>query len=95
MNTLIFDLESSDVNSMYPHTFKMKQNIDIDKIWIGGTPELNPKYWPHQTLVNWIDAYQIERWCHANLKGRNWRSVGNRFAFKQGRDYTMFKLKWS
>ena len=87
--TVLFDLESCDVNSMYPATMR-----SLDE-YVSGPQEFNTKYWPHQTLVNWSELYEIETWCYANIKGRNWRSVGNRFAFKRGQDFTMFKLKWS
>lgn len=88
--TVLFDLESYDVNSMYPTTFRGSD------VYVSGIfDEFNPKYWPHQTTVDWAKIHTIEAWCYANLKGRNWRSLGNRFAFKRGQDFTMFKLKWS
>lgn len=65
------------------------------KMYVGGTPEINLRYWPHQHLVDWKDAYTVERWCYANFKGCNWKSIGNKFVFKRGQDATLFMLKWS
>lgn len=77
-----------DLIDYYPHT------IRLEKI-ISGL-EFNKKYWPHQMFIeSWRTAVLAERWCHANFKGRNWRSVGNKFVFKRGQDATMFALRWA
>jgi len=90
MTAVIFDLESCNVNSVYPTTFHGSD------VYVSGIfDDFNPKYWPYQTTADWGQIYSIERWCYTNIKGRNWRSLGNRFAFKRERDYVAFLLKWS
>ena len=54
----------------------------------------NRTYWPHQATVWWDDIYDIERWCYANLKSKNWRNRRQYFAFKREEDYLLFVLRW-
>lgn len=55
----------------------------------------NTKYWPHHQRCTWSDVHEIERWCYENCKSRNWRNLGQHFAFKRKEDYAYFILRWS
>ena len=62
----------------------------------------NKKYWPYQYTMSYDMVFRssnnikdVERWCYANFKSRNWRNKGRYFAFKRHEDYMMFLLRWS
>lgn len=57
---------------------------------------LNKKYWPHQTRIEGnFSVDELEGWCYNNIKRPDWRNVGYYFVFRNGRDATMFMLRWS
>ena len=57
------------------------------------------KYWPYQHPFDFFaqkgTVYDMERWCYANIKSRNWRNHLNTFAFKREQDYSAFLLRWA
>ena len=55
----------------------------------------NKRYWPYQTLVNWSQIKEVERWCYSCMKSSNWRNHGQFFAFKREADFVAFTLRWS
>ena len=57
--------------------------------------EFNPTYWPYTLKVNMFDRFTAERFCYDNFKSKNWRNIGNKFAFKHKEDYEWFVLRWS
>jgi len=63
-----------------------------------GSPH-KKKYWPYQYTLDYSTLYlhlaEVERWCYANFKSRNWRNAGAFFAFKRAEDYSIFLLRWS
>lgn len=65
----------------------------------------NKKYWPYQVRLSpprdepsvWhtdTTLKEIERWCYQNVKSKNWNNSKYYFVFKEGKDATMFSLRW-
>ena len=48
--------------------------------------------WPK--TMNDVRAHEIKEWCRANLKGE-YKGQGSDWIFEQGRDATLFVLKFS
>lgn len=75
-----------------------KKMMTIAKDIVNAQPMMfsphNKTYWPYQATVWWDDIYDIERWCYANLKSKNWRNHRQYFAFKREQDYFLFALRW-
>ncbi len=75
-------------------------HVNVNKITkdiVNAQPMFSPHnkiYWPHHATVWWDDIYDIERWCYANLKSKNWRNHRQYFAFKREQDYFLFALRW-
>lgn len=61
---------------------------------------LNKKYWPYHVVTKeakltiFAVSGEAEKWCYKNFKSKNWRNVGNYFAFKREQDAMMFSLRW-
>lgn len=77
--------------------YKIKQRQPSPKLYVIHNTMFSPHnktYWPYQATVWWDDRYDIERWCYANLKSKNWRNYTQYFAFKREQDYLLFALRW-
>lgn len=66
------------------------------------TRKLKQELWPHMVKVNRpSESYEMESWLgeHLGAFKSQWNAVYHRsstdFYFKQGRDATMFSLRWS
>jgi hypothetical protein len=68
------------------------------KRWI--ETHMNKKYWPYHVAIKeteysvHVRSDDAERWCYQKFKSRNWRNLGNYFAFKREQDVMMFILRW-
>lgn len=85
------------VESALQATFR-KQYPDIVKTILATQPMTAPhntRYWPHQHCVEFSRIAEVERWCYANLKTKNWRNQAQFFAFKRDRDFALFMLRWA
>jgi hypothetical protein len=56
---------------------------------------LNKTYWPHYHKFDKFMYEDVDRWCYANFKSSNWRSIyGVHYAFKREEDFALFLLRW-
>jgi hypothetical protein len=66
----------------------------LDNVMPTSNPH-NSTYWPYQARITEHNSVrEIERWCYAHFKSKNWRNSWQWFAFKREEDYVMFALRW-
>ena len=92
-------LLDSDVQSMYPTTFKvLKARPEKAVEWITGHDRYDE--YPYSAHLGGSQVYfpinpEIIAWCSQTFNGGSWHSLGRMVRFKNETDMTMFVLKWS